>query len=1036
MNQEKPTRIFISYRRDDTDAVAENIYHHLEKAFGKVVFKDNLRIGPGDLWKEKIECELESSVVVLALIGKDWFIHDKDNCIRLENEDDWVRKELEYSLQNGKKLVPILIDGAKRPTEKSFRHLPILKEKLPAIQTIQVNSRDLKTGLHKLIHGDLPGLGIHPLPSGTDGSAETDILADYPLPIKPEKEKLPPPYVGLRPFSATESFLFFGRDQDILQLIKKLESGSENRKIILFHGRSGVGKSSMLTAGLYLRMKGKGWEVPKPRRRQKEKGLAADLLELMHTTDDCLCRLFVLDQVEEIFSNPQTEPEKEIAAFQDALLQFLNACENARLLLSFRSDYFTLVRQILDDKNIPWDEMELFPLYRNAVLKAITGVAEKPELSSLYQLRFDPPALPQDIRDDVLRDKNSSHITPLLQYQLEKLFHRAAPGWEFNKQPIIISKDLYSEDFRKDNLGRLLDAEFEFIRQDWPHHHDSGLALDVLYQYITEQATAGSRDDADIIDLYEHIPDFPAFFDYLKNRRSLLTGLQREDGAAPAARLAHDSLAPLLLARFRNSIAPGQRAWQVLEPKLKDLGKSLKPTLLPADDLKIVDEGRCGMRALPKLEGLIAESTSAQRQRETEQLKTKAYIFDSFADVGTGLILSLDYTKALEKMKVAVEADMDFETKKKKLETPLHELLFFFAEGGRRPELARTSAKLLLKLQPGKTLEQGFQKCTKEGWNNRSQFASLLNDLPSYQVLKTRYYPEMIEVPPMENDNPWEMGSSESEPGHQGDEQLHKVKLSPFRMAATPVTFFQFALYCEANEKSISSRAPSWGLFGDHPLVNIMWYEAVEFCNWLSLHLPGMKQCYVLNKKKNSDKNNEVPNDYLRWKVDFDQKANGFRLPAEVEWEFAARGGRHLNKTIFADSDILDEVGWFWKNSGDEPLSGTWDQSRILDNNGRTHPVKQKKDNGIGLYDMSGNVYEWCWDWYAEDYYQQCEKKGIVTNPTGPKGSETGRVLRGGAWSDDVSYCRVACRLRIIPNYRYNSVGFRPAQGYTHPVHF
>ncbi|HAD10944.1 MAG TPA: hypothetical protein DCF33_00750, partial [Saprospirales bacterium] len=992
---DKLTRIFISYRRDDTDAVAENVYHHLKDAFGDVVFKDNLRIGPAEKWAEVIESNLQAAEVVLALVGNNWFVKNEHHRIRLELDDDWVRRELEFAINHGKRLIPVMINGEKVPLPLSFHHMPVLHDHFPSNQAIHVNARRLKEDLHKLIYEDLPALGIQPLRPPSDQAKEIDVLADYPLPIKPEKGKLPLPYVGLRHFDAAESFLFFGRDQEILQLLKKVESLAPDKRIILYHGRSGVGKSSLLTAGIYLRLKGKNWEVPKPRRRKREKGIAADLHELMQSADDCLPCLLALDQVEEIFSNPQEAPEKEIAELQSALQQFLQECPNARLLLSFRSDYFTLVRKILDDANIPYSEMELFPLTREAVLKAIVGVTDNPALRECYQLAFEPATLPQDICDDVLKDKNSSHVTTLLQYQLEKLFLKAAPDWknQDQKPPVVITEAHYTPDFRKDNLEQLLDAEFEQLRSDWETHLDSGLLLDVLAGYITDQATAGSRPDQAVLADYEHVPDFPRFFDYLKNRRSLLAGIPSDNSEMVMARLSHDSLAPLLLARFNNSTAPGQRAWQVLEPKLKDLKNGLKPTLLGSDDLKIVEEGRHGMRALSLLEGLLSESAKAQQALETERRQNNTTIFNSFAhEGGERLILTLDHEKALENLQVAIEVDIDFPTKQATLRPLLEELLFFFAEGARRPELARRAAQLLLNLHPEASVATLLQRCCAEIWTEPGQFADLLPRLDSCHTLKNRYYPEMVAI----GGGQFAMGSAKDEPGHRADETSHQVTVSDFRLATTPLTFYQYALYCEANAKSIISRSPAWGRFGDHPLVNISWYDALEYCNWLSKRL-GLKEYYNITPEKDSDKNNHVPNDYLKWKVETDAQANGFRLPTEAEWEYAARGGNQSEGYRYAGSNVLDEVAWYWENSGDKPLSGIWNFQTILDNNGRTHPVRSKnKPNELGLFDMSGNVFEWCWDWYDKDYYDTCLADVESTNPTGPVSSAAGRVLRGG----------------------------------------
>lgn len=129
-----------------------------------------------------------------------------------------------------------------------------------------------------------------------------------------------------------------------------------------------------------------------------------------------------------------------------------------------------------------------------------------------------------------------------------------------------------------------------------------------------------------------------------------------------------------------------------------------------------------------------------------------------------------------------------------------------------------------------------------------------------------------------------------------------------------------------------------------------------------------------------------------------------FRLPTEAEWEYAARGGNASEGYKYSGSNSIGDVAWYWDNSSSTP-----------------HPVKTKQANELGIYDMSGNVWEWCADWYS--YYSSSPQD----NPTGPS-SGSGPVLRGGSWFDDARGCRVACRSSINPDSRSDDFGLRLAR--------
>ena len=183
----------------------------------------------------------------------------------------------------------------------------------------------------------------------------------------------------------------------------------------------------------------------------------------------------------------------------------------------------------------------------------------------------------------------------------------------------------------------------------------------------------------------------------------------------------------------------------------------------------------------------------------------------------------------------------------------------------------------------------------------------------------------------------------------------------------------------------------------------------------------------VMGSNPSYYKGNNLPVETVSWNdcQQFIEKLNQltgkmFRLPTEAEWEHAARGGNKSRGYKYAGGNTLDQVAWYWENSGDSRLSGEWDSDKVFANHCRTHPVGQKQANELGLYDMSGNVMEWCQDWYGSYI------SGAQTNPTGPS-SASDRVSRGGGWYNGARYCRVSYRYINPPDYIYFFLGLRLA---------
>jgi formylglycine-generating enzyme required for sulfatase activity len=231
----------------------------------------------------------------------------------------------------------------------------------------------------------------------------------------------------------------------------------------------------------------------------------------------------------------------------------------------------------------------------------------------------------------------------------------------------------------------------------------------------------------------------------------------------------------------------------------------------------------------------------------------------------------------------------------------------------------------------------------------------------------------------------FKMGQGRGEPDER---PVHQVTVTDFLMGRYEVTVREYAdcVFSGACNRAQSDNHCNWGRPNrlDHPVNCLTWLDAAKYANWLS-EKDQLSQCYQASD----------------WSLI--KNCQGYRLPTEAEWEYAARGGNKSRGTTYSGSQNPDDVAWHNANAGNE-----------------THPVGKKRPNELGLYDLTGNVWEWVNDWYDDAYYGHSPR----LSPTGPI-TGINRAYRGGGWDSEAIKCQVTNRSSSRPSGQRNNLGFR-----------
>ncbi len=932
MGKEKPA-IFINYRRALCMREARLLYLMLNSRFPGEVFMDEETLEGGDRWRPAIKNCIKNCSIFITLIPEGWVGHLDHQGLRSKlyyDEKCHVRNEIETALEEGRTIIPVLVNGAAMPRQEQLP--PSIHALFDTFNTglpLDFNKNPDVTAFEKFFEQVAKKAGLQ-----QEAAAQADNLfhpsldEEFPLPAD-LAGKLPDarvPFVGLKPFKRADARIFFGRSREIYNLCFKITKERKSR-LFLLDGYSGTGKSSLLQAGLIPRVEGQGWAVAYRRREESPlQGLkgAFDLLLEDAARSPEKQKLLILDQVEEAVTDRIEGLPDELEAMAKALQDALAKHPDYKFLLGFRSEQMARIAALLERFRMAFDdENTLHPLDLLGAKEAISGAAL--DRSLRYKLRFAPDNLPDTIAKRLLMGWDTHHIAPLIQVNMELLWQRSAK--EADGAVTITAHDIENIIERQDGL---LDHYLGKIREVISEGRaDDQKILQLLDEYVQDEPASASRIDAELFakDMFQQDRIFKDLHRELK-KHYLLTEISTN--GQQSTRLSHDVLAKVI--RERNK--------KLTEAKL--------------------------------------ESTSG-------------HFFDELKEKLGNQIYGLQYLEAQDTLTTMFLLNI----RREELRPFLFEMLFFWNEALRQQQIAQTLTfwldSGLLSPALAATLSAPHDpddRDTIRHWLQKAEPNRYADLQKKYGAPKSAV---MLEIP-----------GGQLEIGEGKNKRLAWVPT--FQLANVPVTWWKYGLFCfaENREAELAAKAPSWGIKGEHPVVNVSWYDAVEYCNWRS-SAQGLDQVYAIDKTR-KDPANESKDDKVKWLVSRREKANGFRLPAEIEWEFAARGGMASKGTAYAGSDAPEKVAWFDKNAG-----------------GTTQPVGKLKPNELGLFDMSGNVWEWCRDWYS-DYPENL--------PEGYQGAEkgSGRVLRGGSWINyDVS-CRVAVRNWVDPVIRSYNLGFRLAQ--------
>lgn len=471
------------------------------------------------------------------------------------------------------------------------------------------------------------------------------LSSDYFLPEKP--------FLYLFRFEREHAQIFFGRGAAIRNLFE-LATSPKSQPIILLHGQSGVGKSSLLEAGLFPRLENS--HQIKFQRRDSEIGLVNQFKELIGIEAGTSPKqawlgleekegkpiLAVLDQVEEVFTQPHAEfPDEldQLCILLKDVFYYKKDCPQGKIILSYRKEFHSEINAILKKHELPRNDFFVERLGRTGIIEAVEGLTKTQELRQQYKLTVEAN-LPEIIADDLLEDRVSA-IAPVLQILLTKMWDVNAK-LEGNPQFTIV---LYQELKKRGYLlSHFLQEKLNELQQWNEEAVNSGLALDLLAFHTTDKGTARQRKVQEVRNQY-------------KGRQELINVLIRKIKGAyllsdtandtSTLTLAHDTLAVLVKDKYEKSDLPGPKASRILKNKKGEWLKEKSSALLTEEEVNALIAGRPGMRAWEEEEENMVEECQKHIQQLKQQKRTMSYMIWGLglAAMLFGLFFGLNYVE-------------------------------------------------------------------------------------------------------------------------------------------------------------------------------------------------------------------------------------------------------------------------------------------------------------------------------------------------------------------------------------------------------